>query len=98
MKKRTALLCMAALIAVFAVGCSDQTDPSAQDGSSPPAVDVLSRPGSAPMDKVAKDKLSPARNNGPHQRTPPKNRVTHLPYSLRYQMLAILRHDQLVYK
>lgn len=38
MKKRTALLCMAALIAVFAVGCSDQTDPSAQDGSSPPAV------------------------------------------------------------
>ena len=38
MKKRTALLCMAALIAVFAVGCSDQTDPSAQDGSSTPAV------------------------------------------------------------
>ena len=38
MKKRTALLCMAALIAVFAVGCSDQTNPSAQDGSSPPAV------------------------------------------------------------
>ena len=38
MKKRTALLCMVALIAVFAVGCSDQTDPSAQDGSSPPAV------------------------------------------------------------
>ena len=38
MKKRTALLCMAALIAVIAVGCSDQTDPSAQDGSSPPAV------------------------------------------------------------
>lgn len=38
MKKRTALLCMAALIAVFAVGCSDQTDPSAQNGSSPPAV------------------------------------------------------------
>lgn len=38
MKKRTALLCMAALIAVFAVGCSDQTDPSAQDGFSPPAV------------------------------------------------------------
>lgn len=38
MKKRTALLCMAALIAVFAVGCSDQTDPSAQDGSSLPAV------------------------------------------------------------
>ena len=38
MKKRTALLCMAALIAVFAVGCSDQTDPSAQDSSSPPAV------------------------------------------------------------
>lgn len=38
MKKRTALLCMAALIAVFAVGCSDQTDPSAQDDSSPPAV------------------------------------------------------------
>ena len=38
MKKRTALLCMAALIAVFAVGCSDQTDPSAQDGSSPSAV------------------------------------------------------------
>ena len=38
MKKRTALLCMAALIAVFAVGCSDQTDPSAQDGSSQPAV------------------------------------------------------------
>lgn len=38
MKKRTALLCMAALIAVFAVGCSDQTDPSAQDGPSPPAV------------------------------------------------------------
>lgn len=38
MKKRTALLCMAALIAVFAVGCSEQTDPSAQDGSSPPAV------------------------------------------------------------
>ena len=34
MKKRTALLCMAALIAVFAVGCSDQTHPSAQDGSS----------------------------------------------------------------
>lgn len=38
MKKRTALLCMAALIAVFAVGCSNQTDPSAQDGSSLPAV------------------------------------------------------------
>ncbi len=38
MKKRTALLCMAALIAVIAVGCSEQTDPSAQDGSSPPAV------------------------------------------------------------
>ena len=38
MKKRTALLCMAALIAVFAVGCSDQTDPSAQAGPSPPAV------------------------------------------------------------
>ena len=38
MKKRTALLCMAALIAVFAVGCSDQTEPSAQDGSSPPVV------------------------------------------------------------
>ena len=38
MKKRTALLCMVALIAVFAVGCSDQTDPSAQDGSSPSAV------------------------------------------------------------
>lgn len=38
MKKRTALLCMAALIAVFAVGCSDQTNPSAQDVSSPPAV------------------------------------------------------------
>lgn len=38
MKKRTALLCMAALIAVFAVGCSDQTNPSAQDGSSLPAV------------------------------------------------------------
>lgn len=38
MKKRTALLCMAALIAVFAVGCSNQTDPSAQDGSSPSAV------------------------------------------------------------
>ena len=38
MKKRTALLCMAVLIAVFAVGCSNQTDPSAQDGSSLPAV------------------------------------------------------------
>ena len=38
MKKRTALLCMAVLIAVFAVGCSNQTDPPAQDGSSPPAV------------------------------------------------------------
>ena len=38
MKKRTILLCMAVLIAVFAVGCSYQTDPSAQDGSSPPAV------------------------------------------------------------
>lgn len=38
MKKRTALLCMAVLIAVFAVGCSNQTDPSAQDGSSPSAV------------------------------------------------------------
>ena len=36
--QRTALLCVAALIAVFAVGCSDQTDPTAQDGSSPPAV------------------------------------------------------------
>ena len=29
---------MAALVAVFAVGCSNQTDTSAQDGSSPPAV------------------------------------------------------------
>lgn len=38
MKKRTILLCMAALVAVFAVGCSNQTDTSAQDGSSPPAV------------------------------------------------------------
>ena len=36
MKKRTILLCMAALVAVFAVGCSNQTDTSAQDGS--PAV------------------------------------------------------------
>ena len=38
MKKRTILLCMAALVAVFAVGCSNQMDTSAQDGSSPPAV------------------------------------------------------------
>ena len=38
MKKRTILLCMAALVAVFAVGCSNQTDTSAQDGSSPPSV------------------------------------------------------------
>ena len=38
MKKRTILLCMAALVAVFAVGCSNQTDTSAQNGSSPPAV------------------------------------------------------------
>ena len=38
MKKRTILLCMAALVAVFAVGCSNQTDTSAQDGASPPAV------------------------------------------------------------
>lgn len=38
MKKRTILLCMAALVAVFAVGCSNQTDTSAQDGFSPPAV------------------------------------------------------------
>lgn len=38
MKKRTILLCMAALVAVFVVGCSNQTDTSAQDGSSPPAV------------------------------------------------------------
>ena len=37
MKKRTILLCMAALVAVFAVGCSNQTDTSAQDVSSPPA-------------------------------------------------------------
>ena len=38
MKKRTILLCMAALVAVFAVGCSNQTDTTAQDGSSPQAV------------------------------------------------------------
>jgi len=38
MKKRTILLCMAALVAVFAVGCSNQTDTSVQDASSPPAV------------------------------------------------------------
>lgn len=38
MKKRTILLCMAALVAVFAVGCSNQTDTSVQDGSSPSAV------------------------------------------------------------
>ena len=38
MKKRTILLCMVALVAVFVVGCSNQTDTSAQDGSSPPAV------------------------------------------------------------
>ena len=38
MKKRTILLCMAALIAVFAVGCSNQSDTSAQYCSSPPAV------------------------------------------------------------
>ena len=38
MKKRTILLCMSALIAIFATGCSNQTDTSAQDGSSPPAV------------------------------------------------------------
>ncbi len=38
MKKRTILLCMAALIAVFAAGCSNQKDTSVPDGSSSPAV------------------------------------------------------------
>ena len=38
MKKRTILLCMSALIAIFATGCSNQTDTSVQDASSPPAV------------------------------------------------------------
>ena len=38
MKKRSILLCMVALVAVFAVGCSNQTDTSVQDGSSPTAV------------------------------------------------------------
>ena len=44
MKKRTILLCMAALVAVFVVGCSNQTDTSAQDGSSPPAVSQEQQP------------------------------------------------------
>ena len=38
MKKRTILLCMSALIAIFATGCSNQTDTSVLDASSPPAV------------------------------------------------------------
>ena len=38
MKKRKILLCMSALIAIFATGCSNQTDTSVQDASSPPAV------------------------------------------------------------
>ena len=32
MKKRTILLCMAALVAVFAVGCSNQTETTLEDG------------------------------------------------------------------